>query len=150
LLLCQMHEEEGLKFCLDTQNNSAFPLDLACYECLNVRSLIGLPRYESRKKKPKLFYILDYVLELIIKIWWFGLFFFKFWRIWVNFSMIFFLCIIIWNHIFQVEFWLNFAPKETLVWMDQCCEQCELYVCVCVFLGGNFFSFVILRKKYKP
>jgi hypothetical protein len=35
--------EEGFKFCLDTRNNRAFPLDPACPEHLNVRSLAGLP-----------------------------------------------------------------------------------------------------------
>ncbi len=26
----------GFKFCLDTKNNGAFPLDLPCHECLSV------------------------------------------------------------------------------------------------------------------
>jgi len=35
--------EEGFKFCLDTRNNGALPLDPACLERLNVRSLANLP-----------------------------------------------------------------------------------------------------------
>jgi hypothetical protein len=37
LLVCRMCEEEGFKFCLDTRNNRALPLDLACpdsFKCL--------------------------------------------------------------------------------------------------------------------
>jgi hypothetical protein len=35
--------EKGFKFCLDTRNNGALPLDPACPESLNVRSPAGLP-----------------------------------------------------------------------------------------------------------
>jgi len=43
LLVCQMHREEGFKFCLDTRNSGVLPLDPACPECLSVWSLTGLP-----------------------------------------------------------------------------------------------------------
>jgi hypothetical protein len=33
----------GFKFCLDTGNNGALPLNLACLECLSVQSLVDLP-----------------------------------------------------------------------------------------------------------
>ncbi len=42
-------------------------------------------RYESRKKTES-FYILGCLLELIIKIWWFGKNSFEIWRIWAIFS----------------------------------------------------------------
>jgi len=38
-----MRQEEGFKFCLDTRNNRALPLDQAYSEHLSVRSLAGLP-----------------------------------------------------------------------------------------------------------
>ncbi len=38
----QKHQEEGFKFCLDTKNNKALPLDPACPECLSVCSLAVL------------------------------------------------------------------------------------------------------------
>jgi hypothetical protein len=41
--MCQMHQEEGFKFCLDTKNNGALPLDPACPERLSVRSQADLP-----------------------------------------------------------------------------------------------------------
>ncbi len=37
LLVCQMCQEEGFKFCLDTRSNGALPFDPACPECLSVR-----------------------------------------------------------------------------------------------------------------
>jgi len=40
-----MYQEVGLKFCLDTENNRALPLDLACPECLSVWSPANLPLY---------------------------------------------------------------------------------------------------------
>jgi len=60
----------------------------------------------KNRKKPESFYILGYLMELIIKVWEFGIFlinvtnlghFFP-WKI---------LCIA-WNHIFQVEIWRQF------------------------------------------
>ncbi len=42
LLMCWMCQEEGFKFCLDTRNNGALPLDLACPENLNVWSPVDL------------------------------------------------------------------------------------------------------------
>jgi hypothetical protein len=38
-----MHQQEGFKFHLDTKNNEALPLDLACPERLNVHSPAVLP-----------------------------------------------------------------------------------------------------------
>jgi hypothetical protein len=38
-----MHQEKGFKFCLDTRNNRALPLDLAYPECLSVQSLVIYP-----------------------------------------------------------------------------------------------------------
>jgi hypothetical protein len=38
-----MRQEEVFKFCLDTKNNGALPLDLACHERLSVHSLTVLP-----------------------------------------------------------------------------------------------------------
>jgi hypothetical protein len=38
-----MHQEEGFNFCLDTKNNGALPLDMACPERLSVWSPAGLP-----------------------------------------------------------------------------------------------------------
>jgi hypothetical protein len=35
----------GFKFCLNTRNNKAFPLDLACHEHLSVRSSTNSPYY---------------------------------------------------------------------------------------------------------
>jgi len=43
LLVCQMYQEEGFKFCLDTRNNGALPLDWACPEHLSLWSPAGLP-----------------------------------------------------------------------------------------------------------
>jgi len=43
LLVCQMCQEEGFKFCLDTKKNRALPLDPAYPESLCVQSLAGLP-----------------------------------------------------------------------------------------------------------
>ncbi len=43
MLVCQMRQEEGLKFCLDTKNNGALPLDPACPKCLSAWSPAGLP-----------------------------------------------------------------------------------------------------------
>jgi hypothetical protein len=61
------------------------------------------------------FYILGYILELIIKIWQSGTFFFfsKIWQIRAIFFPWKFLCIG-WNHILQVEIWWNFTnwPKK--------------------------------------
>jgi hypothetical protein len=37
-----MHQERGLKFCLNTRNNRALHLDPACPKCLSVRSPTGL------------------------------------------------------------------------------------------------------------
>jgi hypothetical protein len=36
LLVCQMHKDEGFKFCLDTGNKEALPLDPACPERFSV------------------------------------------------------------------------------------------------------------------
>jgi len=73
------------KFCWDTKNNEAFPLDLACPKRLNVRSLAVLikvviiqkndlpkfgykrTRYESREKT-KSSYIFNYMWEFVINI----------------------------------------------------------------------------------
>jgi len=41
-LVHQMQQWEWFKFCLDTRNNRAFPLDLAYLKCLSVWSLIIL------------------------------------------------------------------------------------------------------------
>jgi hypothetical protein len=41
LLMCQIHQEEGFKFCLDSRNNGPIPSNPACPERLNVRSLAG-------------------------------------------------------------------------------------------------------------
>jgi hypothetical protein len=41
-----MHQEEAFKFCLDTKNNEALPLDLAYPKHLSVCSPTVLP-YES-------------------------------------------------------------------------------------------------------
>jgi len=38
-----MRQEDRFKFCLDTKNNRALPLDLACPERLSVQSLVDLP-----------------------------------------------------------------------------------------------------------
>jgi len=38
-----MRQQQGFKFCLDTKNNKALPLDLACPERLNVHSPAILP-----------------------------------------------------------------------------------------------------------
>jgi hypothetical protein len=38
-----MRQEEAFKFCLDTRNNEALPLDPACPERLSVRSPAVLP-----------------------------------------------------------------------------------------------------------
>jgi hypothetical protein len=43
LLMCQICQEEGFKFCLDKKNNKAVPLDPACLECLSVQSPANLP-----------------------------------------------------------------------------------------------------------
>jgi len=43
LLVCQMRQEERVKFCLDTEDNRALPLDLGCPDCLSVQSPVGLP-----------------------------------------------------------------------------------------------------------
>jgi hypothetical protein len=43
LLVCQMCQEEGFKFCLDTKKNRALPLDPAYPESLYVRSLASPP-----------------------------------------------------------------------------------------------------------
>jgi hypothetical protein len=37
-----MRQEEGFKFCLDTRNNRALTLDLACPKRLSVQSSIDL------------------------------------------------------------------------------------------------------------
>jgi len=42
LLVSQMHQEERFKFCLDTRNNGALPLDPPCHERLNVQSPVSL------------------------------------------------------------------------------------------------------------
>jgi hypothetical protein len=38
-----MHQEEAFKFCLDTKNNGALPLDPIYLKCLDVCSPIVLP-----------------------------------------------------------------------------------------------------------
>jgi hypothetical protein len=38
-----MRQEEWFKFCFDTKNNRALPLNLACPEHLSVQSLVSLP-----------------------------------------------------------------------------------------------------------
>jgi len=38
-----MHQEEGLKFCLDIINNGALLFDMACLKCLSVESSTDLP-----------------------------------------------------------------------------------------------------------
>jgi len=35
-------QQDGFKFCFDTRNNEALPLDLACPECLNVWFTLNL------------------------------------------------------------------------------------------------------------
>ncbi len=42
----------GFKFCLDTRNNGALPLDPACPECLSVWSPVGLPYKTMSSMKP--------------------------------------------------------------------------------------------------
>jgi hypothetical protein len=46
-----MHQEEGFKFCIDTKNNIALPLDPACPECLSVQSLASLPHWWQNKQE---------------------------------------------------------------------------------------------------
>jgi hypothetical protein len=38
-----MCQDKGFKFFLDTKNNKALPLDLACPKCLSVQSPASLP-----------------------------------------------------------------------------------------------------------
>ncbi len=59
-------------------------------------------RYES-KVAYKLFYIIGYLLELIVKIW----------QIWATSSMKNHWCMVQ-NHIFQVENWQNFVSKTII------------------------------------
>jgi hypothetical protein len=40
-----MCSKEGFKFCWDTKNNGALPLDPACPKLLNVQSPTGLPNW---------------------------------------------------------------------------------------------------------
>jgi hypothetical protein len=40
-----MHQEKGFKFCLDTRDNEALPLDLAYLECLSVQWEVDLPHW---------------------------------------------------------------------------------------------------------
>jgi hypothetical protein len=49
-----MHQEEGFKFCLDTKNNRALPLDPASPEHLSVRSPAGLPYVLSTNSRKTL------------------------------------------------------------------------------------------------
>lgn len=51
LLMCQMHQEEVLKFCLNIKNNSTLPLDSACLKHLSVQSPAVLPWIWKAKKK---------------------------------------------------------------------------------------------------
>ncbi len=63
-----------------------FVMELKWWSSIRWFSQIWLyPRYQSRKK-PDPLYILGYLLELIIKIWQFGIIFsFKIWQIWAIF-----------------------------------------------------------------
>jgi hypothetical protein len=49
LLVCHMRQKEGFKFCLDTRNNRAVPLDPAWPEHLNVQSPASLPLHVVNK-----------------------------------------------------------------------------------------------------
>jgi hypothetical protein len=40
-----MRQEEGFKIYMDTRNNKALPLDLACLERLSVWSLVDFPYF---------------------------------------------------------------------------------------------------------
>ncbi len=66
----------------------------------------------EKKKAGSSFYILGYLLELIIKIWWFGNFFFS--RNLANLGHFFSWKIlrIGQKHIFQVKIWRNFTKKK--------------------------------------
>jgi hypothetical protein len=47
-----MHQEEGFKFCFDTRNNKAFPLDPAYHDGLNVQSMqVYLLRTKNHKQQ---------------------------------------------------------------------------------------------------
>jgi hypothetical protein len=75
----------------------------------------GCILYMKVEKKTESFYILAYLLELIIKIWWFEKNkSSKFGKFGSFFSTKKILCIG-WNHIFQVKFGENLLVEETLV-----------------------------------
>jgi hypothetical protein len=49
-----MHQEERFKFCFDTKNNRALPLDSACPEHLSVWSPANLPYVLSTNSRKTL------------------------------------------------------------------------------------------------
>lgn len=100
--------------------------------------------YERQKKKI-FFYILGYITELIIKNWWFG-FFLQILTILGQFFHDFFSLYNNLKSYFSSWVLTNFCPKETLVWMDQCCDQCEPCVCV-FFLVANFSHLSFCQKS---
>jgi hypothetical protein len=49
--MCQMHQEKGFKFFMDTKNNKAFPLDSTYPKHLSVQSPTHLPYITRFLKK---------------------------------------------------------------------------------------------------
>jgi len=77
-LVHQMHQWEGFKFCLDTINNGAIPLDLACVECLSVIVSTQFAINEQLKDLTHMFCLQIPCYKLYIKILFFYVFTLKY------------------------------------------------------------------------